>query len=83
MYGTMNRKHFYKILNVLILFMFLIFDFPACLLQQALYAFVCLTTLPISHHEYPYAKALVADPAHLRGCGFESRRGHVCLLLTY
>jgi hypothetical protein len=61
---------------------FVIFDFQACLLQQALYAFVCLPTLPVSHHEYPYAKALVANPAHLRGCGFESRQGHGCLSLV-
>ena len=29
-------------------------------------AVVCLPTLPVSHHEYPYAKALVTDPAHMK-----------------
>jgi hypothetical protein len=43
---------------------FQILGFPTCLPQQALYAVVYLPTLPVSHHEYPYAKALVAYPAY-------------------
>jgi len=51
---------FCQILYVLVLFITVIFGYPTCLLQ------LCVRP-PFLHHEYPYAKALVADPAYLRG----------------